>query len=150
VSKLYCRDRKGLQPDSYYRDLNPANECLVRFQGERPSCRLPRSKPLATAHIISTATIHVVAGQANFGMFHLESDQPSAATVRSEEARRIPSLRISDGGEVGLRALMLTVKDEEANKRILATLESVLSVGKFLVGNSSSDGKRPLLIRNLF
>jgi hypothetical protein len=83
-------------------------------------------------------------------MFHLESDQPSAATVRSEEARRIPSLRISDGGEVGLRALMLTVKDEEANKRILATLESVLSVGKFLVGNSSSDGKRPLLIRNLF
>jgi histidinol-phosphate/aromatic aminotransferase/cobyric acid decarboxylase-like protein len=72
----------------------------------------------------------IVAGQANFVMFHLESDQPSAATVLSEARRRGVFLRDASpmGCEVGLRALRLTVKDEEANKRMLATLESVLSV----------------------
>ena len=77
----------------------------------------------------------IVAGQANFVMFHLEPDQPSAATVVSEAGRRGVFFRDASpmGGEVGLRAIRLTVKDEEANKRILATLESVLSVGKFVV-----------------
>jgi histidinol-phosphate/aromatic aminotransferase/cobyric acid decarboxylase-like protein/GNAT superfamily N-acetyltransferase len=72
----------------------------------------------------------IVAGQANFVMFHLELDQPSAATVLSEARRQGVFLRDASpmGCEVGLRALRLTVKDEEANKRILATLESVLSV----------------------
>jgi histidinol-phosphate/aromatic aminotransferase/cobyric acid decarboxylase-like protein len=72
----------------------------------------------------------IVPGQANFVMFHLEPDQPSAATVLSEARRRGVFLRDASpmGCEVGLRALRLTVKDEEANKRILATLESVLSV----------------------
>jgi histidinol-phosphate/aromatic aminotransferase/cobyric acid decarboxylase-like protein len=32
------------------------------------------------------------------------------------------------GCELGLRALRLTVKDEEANNRILSTLKTVLSV----------------------
>jgi histidinol-phosphate/aromatic aminotransferase/cobyric acid decarboxylase-like protein len=32
------------------------------------------------------------------------------------------------GSEVGPRALRITVKDKEANERIVATLESVLSV----------------------
>jgi histidinol-phosphate/aromatic aminotransferase/cobyric acid decarboxylase-like protein len=72
----------------------------------------------------------IVAGQANFVMFHLEPDQPSAATVLSEARRRGVFLRDASlmGGELGLRAVRLAVKDEEANKRILATLESVLSV----------------------
>jgi histidinol-phosphate/aromatic aminotransferase/cobyric acid decarboxylase-like protein/GNAT superfamily N-acetyltransferase len=72
----------------------------------------------------------IVAGQANFVLFHLEPDKPSAATVLSEAGRRGIFLRDASpmGREVGLRALRLTVKDEEANKRILATLESVLSV----------------------
>jgi histidinol-phosphate/aromatic aminotransferase/cobyric acid decarboxylase-like protein len=72
----------------------------------------------------------IIAGQANFVMFHLEPDQPSAATVLSEARRRGVFLRDASpmGCEVGLRALRLTVKDEEANKRILATLEIVLSV----------------------
>jgi histidinol-phosphate/aromatic aminotransferase/cobyric acid decarboxylase-like protein len=71
-----------------------------------------------------------VAGQANFVMFHLEPDQPSAATVVSEARRRGVFLRDASpmGCEVGLRALRVTVKDEGANKRILATLESVVSV----------------------
>jgi histidinol-phosphate/aromatic aminotransferase/cobyric acid decarboxylase-like protein len=72
----------------------------------------------------------IVPGQANFVMFHLEPDQPLATTVLSEAKRqgvfvRDPSLM---GSEVGPRALRLTVKDKEANERILATLESVLSV----------------------
>jgi histidinol-phosphate/aromatic aminotransferase/cobyric acid decarboxylase-like protein/GNAT superfamily N-acetyltransferase len=72
----------------------------------------------------------IVAGQANFVMFHLEPDQPSAATVLSEARRRGVFLRDASpmGCELGLRALRLTVKDEEANKRILATLERALSV----------------------
>ena len=63
-------------------------------------------------------------------MFHLEPDQPSAATVLSEAKRRGVFLRdvSSMGCEVGPRALRITVKDEETNKRILATLETVLSV----------------------
>jgi histidinol-phosphate/aromatic aminotransferase/cobyric acid decarboxylase-like protein len=72
----------------------------------------------------------IVAGQANFIMFHLEPDQPSATTVLSEARRRGVFLRdaFPMGCEVGLRALRLTVKDEETNKRILATLEIALSV----------------------
>jgi hypothetical protein len=71
-----------------------------------------------------------VPGQANFVMFHLEPDQPPAATVLSEARRRGIFLRDASlmGSEVGPRALRLTVKDEEANERIVATLESVLSV----------------------
>jgi histidinol-phosphate/aromatic aminotransferase/cobyric acid decarboxylase-like protein len=71
-----------------------------------------------------------VPGQANFVMFHLEPDQPCAATVLSEARRRGVFLRDASpmGCETGVQALRLTVKDEEANKRILATLESVLSV----------------------
>ena len=71
----------------------------------------------------------IVAGQANFVLFHLEPDQPSAATVSSEARRRGIFLRDASpmGREVGLR-VRLTVRDREANKRILVTLESVLSV----------------------
>jgi histidinol-phosphate/aromatic aminotransferase/cobyric acid decarboxylase-like protein/GNAT superfamily N-acetyltransferase len=70
----------------------------------------------------------IVPGQANFVMFHLEPDQPSAALVASETAKRGVFVRDVSlmGREVGLRALRLTVKDEDANERILATLESVL------------------------
>jgi histidinol-phosphate/aromatic aminotransferase/cobyric acid decarboxylase-like protein len=69
-------------------------------------------------------------GQANFVMFHLEPDQPSAATVLSEARKRGVFLRdvSSMGCELGLRALRVTVKDEEANNRILSTLKTVLSV----------------------
>jgi histidinol-phosphate/aromatic aminotransferase/cobyric acid decarboxylase-like protein/GNAT superfamily N-acetyltransferase len=72
----------------------------------------------------------IVPGQANFVMFHLEPDQPPAATVLSEARRRGVFLRDASlmGSDVGPRALRLTVKDEEANKRIVATIESVLSV----------------------
>ena len=72
----------------------------------------------------------IVAGQANFVMFHLEPDQPAAATVLSEARRQGVFLRDASpmGCQVGPRALRVTVKDGEANKRILATLESVLSV----------------------
>jgi tetratricopeptide (TPR) repeat protein len=41
VSKLYCRDRKGLQPDSYYRDLNLRTAALLGFM--RPKIRRGRS-----------------------------------------------------------------------------------------------------------
>jgi histidinol-phosphate/aromatic aminotransferase/cobyric acid decarboxylase-like protein/GNAT superfamily N-acetyltransferase len=72
----------------------------------------------------------IVAGQANFVMFHLEPDQPSAASVLGEARKRGIFLRdvSSMGCELGRRALRLTVKDEEANKRILSTLKTVLSV----------------------
>jgi histidinol-phosphate/aromatic aminotransferase/cobyric acid decarboxylase-like protein len=72
----------------------------------------------------------IVTGHANFVMFHLEPDQPSAATVLSEARKRGVFLRdvSSMGCELGLRALRLTVKDEEANNRILSTLKTVLSV----------------------
>jgi len=72
----------------------------------------------------------IVTGQANFVMFHLELDQPSAATVLSESRKRGVFLRdvSSMGCELGLRALRLTVKDEETNKRILSTLKTALSM----------------------
>ena len=70
----------------------------------------------------------IVPGEANFVMFHLEQDQPSAATVLSEARRQGVFLRdvSSMGCDVGLRALRLTVKDEETNQRTLATLQSAL------------------------
>lgn len=79
----------------------------------------------------------IVAGQANFVMFHLEPDQPSAATVLSEARRRGVFLRDASpmGCQVGLRALRLTVKDGETNKRILAALESVLSARNWQPAN---------------
>jgi histidinol-phosphate/aromatic aminotransferase/cobyric acid decarboxylase-like protein len=79
----------------------------------------------------------IVAGQANFVMFHLEPDQPSATSVLSEARKQGVFLRdvSSMGCEVGLRALRLTVKDEETNKRILSTLESVLSVSNLQLAN---------------
>jgi histidinol-phosphate/aromatic aminotransferase/cobyric acid decarboxylase-like protein len=72
----------------------------------------------------------MVEGQANFVMFHLEPDQPSAAVVLSEARKRGVFLRdvSSMGCGLGQRALRLTVKDEEANKRILATIRTVLSM----------------------
>jgi histidinol-phosphate/aromatic aminotransferase/cobyric acid decarboxylase-like protein/GNAT superfamily N-acetyltransferase len=75
----------------------------------------------------------IVVGQANFVMFHLEPDQPSAAAVLSEARKRGVFLRdvSSMGCQVGPRALRLTVKDEETNKRILSTLKTVLSVSSF-------------------
>jgi histidinol-phosphate/aromatic aminotransferase/cobyric acid decarboxylase-like protein len=71
----------------------------------------------------------IVGGQANFVMFHLGPDQPSAATVLSEARKRGVFLRDASpmGREVGMRALRLTVKDEETNQRVLSTLEDVLS-----------------------
>ncbi len=71
----------------------------------------------------------IVPGQGNFVMFHLEPAQPSAATVLTEAKKlgiflRDPS---SMGCKVGRRALRVTVKDKETNKRVLAVLESVLS-----------------------
>jgi histidinol-phosphate/aromatic aminotransferase/cobyric acid decarboxylase-like protein len=79
----------------------------------------------------------IVPGQANFVMFHLEPDQPPAAAVLSEARRRGIFLRdaSSMGCEVGQRALRLTVKDEEANKRILATLESAVLVRNSRLAN---------------
>jgi histidinol-phosphate/aromatic aminotransferase/cobyric acid decarboxylase-like protein/GNAT superfamily N-acetyltransferase len=70
----------------------------------------------------------IVPGQANFVMFHLEPDQAPAATVLSEARRRGVFLRDASlmGSEVGPRALRITVKDEEANERVIATLEGVL------------------------
>ena len=72
----------------------------------------------------------IVPGQANLVMFHLEPDQAPAATVLSEARRRGVFVRDVSlmGSEVGPRALRLTVKDEEANERIVATLGSVLSM----------------------
>jgi len=72
----------------------------------------------------------IVPGQANFLMFHLEPDQPPVATVLSEARKQGVFLRdvSSMGSELGQRALRLTVKDEKANKHILATIETVLSV----------------------
>jgi histidinol-phosphate/aromatic aminotransferase/cobyric acid decarboxylase-like protein/GNAT superfamily N-acetyltransferase len=72
----------------------------------------------------------IVPGQANFVMFHLEQDQPPAATILSEARKHGVFVRdVSPmGSQLGPRALRLTVKDEEANERILATLDSVLSV----------------------
>ena len=72
----------------------------------------------------------IVAGQANYLMFHLEPDQPIAAAVVSEARKQGVFLRdvSSMGCELGPRALRITVKDEETNKRILSVLKTVLSV----------------------
>jgi histidinol-phosphate/aromatic aminotransferase/cobyric acid decarboxylase-like protein len=80
----------------------------------------------------------IVPGQANFVMFHLEPDQPTAGTVLSEARRRGVFLRdVSPmGSQVGLRALRVTVKDEQANRRILATLEHVLSLRDSQLANA--------------
>jgi histidinol-phosphate/aromatic aminotransferase/cobyric acid decarboxylase-like protein len=71
----------------------------------------------------------IVAGEANFLMFHLEADRPTAATVVKEARRRGVFLRDASpmGSEVGPRALRIAVKDEEANELVVAALESVLS-----------------------
>jgi len=70
----------------------------------------------------------IVPGRANFVMFHLELDQPSAAWVLSEAAKRGVFVRDASlmGTQLGPRALRPTVKDQNANDRILATLKSVL------------------------
>jgi histidinol-phosphate/aromatic aminotransferase/cobyric acid decarboxylase-like protein len=72
----------------------------------------------------------IVPGQTNFVMFHLEPHQPTAAAVLGEARRRGVFLRDASlmGSEVGPRALRLAVKDEEANERIVATLQGALSV----------------------
>jgi histidinol-phosphate/aromatic aminotransferase/cobyric acid decarboxylase-like protein len=72
----------------------------------------------------------IVAGEANFVMFHLAPEQPHAAAVLSAARKRGVFLRNASpmGSDVGPRALRLTVKDEETNKLILVTLENVLSM----------------------
>jgi histidinol-phosphate/aromatic aminotransferase/cobyric acid decarboxylase-like protein len=70
----------------------------------------------------------IVPGQANFVMFHLEPDHPSPVKVLSETRRQGIFLRDVSPMVcgVGQRALRVTVKDEETNQRVLATLESAL------------------------
>jgi histidinol-phosphate/aromatic aminotransferase/cobyric acid decarboxylase-like protein len=72
----------------------------------------------------------IVPGQANFVMLHLEPVHPSTASVLSETRRRGVFLRdvspMSCG--IGQRALRIAVKDEEANQRVLAALESAIRV----------------------
>jgi histidinol-phosphate/aromatic aminotransferase/cobyric acid decarboxylase-like protein/GNAT superfamily N-acetyltransferase len=113
---------KALGDSAYYQD---------RYQETR------KLRQQLTEGLRGIGIHEIVPGQANFVMFHLEPDQPPAAAVLNEARRRGIFLRdvSSMGCEVGLRALRLTVKDEEANKRILATLESVLSVRNSRLSN---------------
>ena len=72
----------------------------------------------------------IVPGQANFLLFHLDSDQPSAAMVVSAARKQGIFLRDASqmGRAIGSRALRLTVKDEESNQRVLAMIERAISM----------------------
>jgi histidinol-phosphate/aromatic aminotransferase/cobyric acid decarboxylase-like protein len=70
----------------------------------------------------------IVPGDANFVMFHLEPEHPTAAAVVSQCKRRGVFLRdvSSMGSAVGERALRIAVKNRETNAAIIDALEKVL------------------------
>jgi histidinol-phosphate/aromatic aminotransferase/cobyric acid decarboxylase-like protein len=74
----------------------------------------------------------IVPGKANFVMFHLETEHPTAAAVVSELRKDEVFVRVVllMGSEVGPRALRIAVKDRETNGRVLEALGRVLLVGE--------------------
>jgi histidinol-phosphate/aromatic aminotransferase/cobyric acid decarboxylase-like protein len=71
----------------------------------------------------------IVPGAANFVMFHLDPEHPTAAAVVSESKKRGVFFRdvSSMGSALGPRALRIAVKNKETNTLIVETLEKVLS-----------------------
>jgi histidinol-phosphate/aromatic aminotransferase/cobyric acid decarboxylase-like protein len=70
----------------------------------------------------------IVPGAANFVMFHLDPEHPTAATVVSESGKRGVFFRdvSSMGTALGPRALRIAVKNKETNSLIVEALEKEL------------------------
>jgi histidinol-phosphate/aromatic aminotransferase/cobyric acid decarboxylase-like protein len=71
----------------------------------------------------------IVPGTANFVMFHLDADDPTAAAVVSECRKIGVYLRdvSSTGTEVGPRGLRIAVKNQESNAIVVEALRKVLN-----------------------
>jgi histidinol-phosphate/aromatic aminotransferase/cobyric acid decarboxylase-like protein len=76
----------------------------------------------------SIGTENIVPGTANFLLFHLREDQPSAPEVIQEARRARVFLRdvSSMGRNIGRRTLRVAIKDEDSNAKILDTLAAIL------------------------
>jgi histidinol-phosphate/aromatic aminotransferase/cobyric acid decarboxylase-like protein len=105
---------RALQDESYYRD---------RYQKTR-SLRAELIEGLQSIGIRE-----IVPGAANFVMFHLDPEHPTAAAVVSESKQRGVFFRdvSSMGSALGPRALRIAVKNRETNILIVEALEKVLS-----------------------
>jgi histidinol-phosphate/aromatic aminotransferase/cobyric acid decarboxylase-like protein len=105
---------RALQDESYYRD---------RYQRTH-SLRVELIEGLQRIGIRE-----IVPGAANFVMFHLDPEHPTAAAVVSESKKRGVFFRdvSSMGSALGPRALRIAVKNKETNTLIVETLEKVLS-----------------------
>jgi histidinol-phosphate/aromatic aminotransferase/cobyric acid decarboxylase-like protein len=104
---------RALQDESYYRD---------RYQ---------KTHVLRAGLIDGLRRIgirEIVPGDANFVMFHLEPEHPTAAAVVGQSKKRGVFLRdvSSMGSAVGERALRIAVKNRETNTLIIDALETVL------------------------
>jgi histidinol-phosphate/aromatic aminotransferase/cobyric acid decarboxylase-like protein len=105
---------RALQDESYYRD---------RYQ---------RTHGLRAELIEGLRRIgirEIVPGAANFVMFHLDLEHPTAAAVVSECKKRGVFFRdlSSLGSALGSRALRVAVKNKETNTLIVEALDKVLS-----------------------
>jgi histidinol-phosphate/aromatic aminotransferase/cobyric acid decarboxylase-like protein len=105
---------RALQDEFYYRD---------RYQRTH-SLRVELIEGLQRIGIRE-----IVPGAANFVMFHLDPEHPTAAAVVSESKKRGVFFRdvSSMGSALGPRALRIAVKNKETNTLIVETLEKVLS-----------------------
>jgi len=88
------------------------------------------------AGLRSVGIREIVAGTANFAMFHLEPEHPPAEKVLSEIRKQGVFLRNVSlmGSELGPRALRITVKDRDTNQRMIEMLQELLEPCDILCG----------------